>query len=147
VGGHGTWEDPYSRSGATRPGVGWETWGGATHRNETISQLQGWHRGSHPSVENKGEMNQHFIHRTETTNQNSKINHDDNKTLTWILFLTKIATESGQVHNMKVIENFETFLGSTNLPSYDQRFRCYSHWNLEIVLVRDRSNYLANFGP
>jgi hypothetical protein len=31
-------------------------------------------------------MNQHFIHRTETTNQNSKINHDDSKTLTQILF-------------------------------------------------------------
>jgi hypothetical protein len=33
-------------------------------------------------------MNQHFIHRTETTNQIFKINHDDNKTLTRILFLT-----------------------------------------------------------
>jgi hypothetical protein len=31
------------------------------------------------------EMNQHFIHRTETT-QISKINHDDHKTLTQILF-------------------------------------------------------------
>jgi hypothetical protein len=29
-------------------------------------------RGSHPSVKNKGEMNQPFIHRTEPTNQNSK---------------------------------------------------------------------------
>jgi hypothetical protein len=32
------------------------------------------------------ETNQHFIHRTETTNQNSKINHGDSKTLTQILF-------------------------------------------------------------
>jgi hypothetical protein len=31
-------------------------------------------------------MNQHFIHQIETTNQNSKINHDDSKTLTQILF-------------------------------------------------------------
>jgi hypothetical protein len=41
---------------------------------------------SHPSVENKGEANQHFIHRTEAINQNSKLNHDDSKTLTQILF-------------------------------------------------------------
>jgi hypothetical protein len=44
------------------------------------------HRGSHPSFKNKGEMNQHFINRTETTNQNSKINHNDSKTLTQIPF-------------------------------------------------------------
>jgi hypothetical protein len=43
---------------------------------------------SHPSVKNKGEINQHFIHRTETTDQNSKINYDDNEMLTRILFLT-----------------------------------------------------------
>jgi hypothetical protein len=55
--------------------------------NGTIHRLQGWRRGSHSSVENKGKMNQHFIHRTEPTNQTSKINHDDSKTLTLILFL------------------------------------------------------------
>jgi hypothetical protein len=32
------------------------------------------------------EMNQHFIHRTETMNQKSKINHSNSKTLTQILF-------------------------------------------------------------
>jgi hypothetical protein len=32
-------------------------------------------------------MNQPFIHQTETTKQNSKINHDDIKTLTQILLL------------------------------------------------------------
>jgi hypothetical protein len=68
------------------PEAGWETRGGATRHNGTSRRLHGWHRGSHPSVENKGEMNQPFIRRTETTNQNSKINHDDNKTLTRILF-------------------------------------------------------------
>jgi hypothetical protein len=77
---------PCSQGGATRPEAGWGTWGGATHHNRTIHRLQGWRRGSHPSIENNGETKQHFIHRTETTNQNSKINHDDNKTLTQILF-------------------------------------------------------------
>jgi hypothetical protein len=81
-------EAPCSQSGATRPGAGWETRGGATRHNGTIHRLQGWHRGIHRSDENKGEMNQHFIHRTETTNQNSKLNHDDIKTLTQILFST-----------------------------------------------------------
>jgi hypothetical protein len=33
-------------------------------------------------------MIQHFIHRIETTNQNSKINHSDSKMLTQILFET-----------------------------------------------------------
>jgi hypothetical protein len=79
-------EAPCSRSGAIRPGAGWETRGGATRHNKTIRQLQEWHRGSHPSVENTGETNQHFIHRTETKNQNSKLNHDDIKMLTHILF-------------------------------------------------------------
>jgi hypothetical protein len=88
MGGHSTWEAPCNRSGATSPGVGWETRGGATRHNGTIHRLQGWHRGSHPFVGNKGETNQHFIHRTETTNQNSKINHGDSKTLTQILFPT-----------------------------------------------------------
>jgi hypothetical protein len=36
---------------------------------------------------NKGETNQHFINRTETTNRNSKINHND-KMLTQILIKT-----------------------------------------------------------
>jgi hypothetical protein len=86
MGGHGTWEATCNRNGATRPGAGWEPRGGATHHNETIHRLQGWRRGSHPSIENKGEMNQHFIHRTEITNQNSELNQDDIKTLTQILF-------------------------------------------------------------
>jgi hypothetical protein len=71
--GHGTRETPCSRSGAARPEAGWETWDGATRHNGTIRRLQGWRRGSYPSVENKGETNQHFIPRTEATNQNSKI--------------------------------------------------------------------------
>jgi hypothetical protein len=33
-------------------------------------------------------MNQHVIHRTETTNQNFKINHGDSKMLTQIQFST-----------------------------------------------------------
>jgi hypothetical protein len=88
TGSRDTWEAPRSQSGATRPGAGWETRGGATRHNGTIRQLQGWRRGSHPSVKNKEETNQHFIHQTETTNQNSKINHGDSKMLTLILFST-----------------------------------------------------------
>jgi hypothetical protein len=81
-------------------------------------------------------MNQHFIHQTETTNQNSKINHDDSKTLTQILFseqqscktlLTEIGTESGKAHNTEVIENFNTFPRRINTPSSDQLFRSYGH--------------------
>jgi hypothetical protein len=70
--GHGMQESLCSQSGATRPGAGWENRGGATHHNGTIRRLRRWCRGSHPSIENKGEMSQHFIHRIETTNQNSK---------------------------------------------------------------------------
>jgi hypothetical protein len=88
TGSHCTRGAPCSRSSATRPGAGWQTRGGATHHNETIRQLQGWRRGSHLSVENKGEMNQHFINWTETTNQNSKLHHYDVKALTQILFST-----------------------------------------------------------
>jgi hypothetical protein len=86
--GHSTREAPCSRSGATRPRAGWETRGGATRHNGTICRLQGRHRGSHPFVENKGEMDQHFICQTGTANQNSKLNYDDVKTLTQILFST-----------------------------------------------------------
>jgi hypothetical protein len=82
------WEAPCSQSGATRPGARWETRGGATCHNGTIRRLQGWRRGSHPFVKNKEETNQYFIHRTETINQNSIMTHDDNKTLTQILFST-----------------------------------------------------------
>jgi hypothetical protein len=69
----------------------------------------------HPSIENMGETNQYFIQRIETTNQNSKINHDGKKTLTQILFqqrqsrktpLTETGTESGKTHNTEVIEIF-----------------------------------------
>jgi hypothetical protein len=48
--------------------------------------------------------------------------------------------------NVKVIENFGTFLKSTNTPSSNQRFRSYGHWKLGEVSVLDRSNYLNKFG-
>jgi hypothetical protein len=51
-----------------------------------ISSIEQGQQTKTPSIENKGETNQHFIHRTEATNHNSKINHDDVKTLTPILF-------------------------------------------------------------
>jgi hypothetical protein len=38
------------------------------------------------------------------------------------------------MHNMKVIENFETFLESTNTPSHDQWFRSYDHYKLGVLL-------------
>jgi hypothetical protein len=56
------------------------------------------------------------------------------------------SAESGEMFNVKVIENFETFPQSTNMPSYDQRFGGYGHWKLEKVSVLDRSNCLGNFG-
>jgi hypothetical protein len=31
------------------------------------------------------------------------------------------------VHNIKVIDNFETFPESTNMSSSDQQFRSYDH--------------------
>jgi hypothetical protein len=31
------------------------------------------------------------------------------------------------VHNMKVVDNFETFPDSTNMPPSDQWFRSYDH--------------------
>jgi hypothetical protein len=64
-------------------------------------------------------MSQHFIHRTETTNQNSKVNHDDSKMLIPDSVFSKrqscktlptvTGIESRKAHNMEVIENFETF--------------------------------------
>jgi uncharacterized protein YifE (UPF0438 family) len=45
-----------------------------------------------------------------------------------------------------VIENFKTFLESTNMPSSDQGFKSYGDWNLEEVSVLDRSGYLVKFG-
>jgi hypothetical protein len=101
-------------------------------------------------------MNQHFIHRIETTNQNSKINHDDSRTLTQILFserqsrktpLTETGTKSGKAHNTEVVENFDIFLKSTNTPSSDQRFRIYGYGELGKVSALDRSNCLDRFGP
>jgi hypothetical protein len=44
--------------------------------------------------------------------------------------LTEFGAESGKMHNLKVIQNFETFLESMNMPSYDQQFRSYDHCNL-----------------
>jgi hypothetical protein len=38
--------------------------------------------------------------------------------------------DSGERSNVKVIENFETFLESTNMPLSDQRFRNYGNWKL-----------------
>jgi hypothetical protein len=48
--------------------------------------------------------------------------------------------------NVKVIENFKTFSESTNMPSYDQRFRSYGHWKLEETSVLDRSGRLDKLG-
>jgi hypothetical protein len=48
--------------------------------------------------------------------------------------LTENGAESGKIHNMKVIENFETFPESTNTSSYDQWFRSYEHYKLGVLL-------------
>jgi hypothetical protein len=47
--------------------------------------------------------------------------------------------------NVKVIDNLETFLESTNMPSSDQRFRSYGHWNLEEASILDTSGYLVQW--
>jgi hypothetical protein len=60
--------------------------------------------------------------------------------------LAETSIESEKVHNIKVIENFETFLERKNMPSSNQRFRNYGHWKLWEVSVLDRSNYLDKFG-
>jgi hypothetical protein len=60
--------------------------------------------------------------------------------------LTKPATESGEMTNRKVIENFETIPGSTNTPPSDLRFRSYDHRNVGEGSVLDRPNRLDNFG-
>jgi hypothetical protein len=54
--------------------------------------------------------------------------------------LTGRGAESGEISNVKVIANFETFLESINMPSSDQWFRNYGHWKLGKVSVLDRSN-------
>jgi hypothetical protein len=48
--------------------------------------------------------------------------------------LTENGAESGKIHNMKVIENFETFPESINTSSYDQWFRNYEHYKLGVLL-------------
>jgi hypothetical protein len=60
--------------------------------------------------------------------------------------LIEYGAESGKMSNVKVIENFDTFPKSTNMLSYDQRFRSYGHWKLEEASVLDRSGYLVKFG-
>jgi hypothetical protein len=44
--------------------------------------------------------------------------------------LMEYGTESGQRHNIKVIENLETFPESINTPSYEQWFNSYDLYKL-----------------
>jgi hypothetical protein len=60
--------------------------------------------------------------------------------------LIEYGAESGEMSNVKVIYNFETFPESTNMPSYNQRFRSYGHWKLEEASVLDRSGRLDKLG-
>jgi hypothetical protein len=48
--------------------------------------------------------------------------------------LTKICVESEEMHNMKVIDNFDTFPVRISTPSYDQWFRSYDHCKLGVLL-------------
>jgi hypothetical protein len=52
--------------------------------------------------------------------------------------------ESGSMHRMKVIDNFEAFPESTNTPPFDQQFRSYDHCKLGCCWksVLDRLSYL-----
>jgi hypothetical protein len=71
----------------------------------------------------------------------------------WQLFrktlLTENGAESGKMHNMKVIENFKTFIENINISSYDQWFRSYDHCKLGRCwkfLVSVQSSYLGKLG-
>jgi hypothetical protein len=56
--------------------------------------------------------------------------------------LTEIGVGSGEMHNIKLIDNFETFLESINTPSHDQRFRSYDHCKLGVLLkIQFWTNY------
>jgi hypothetical protein len=59
---HGTKESPCGQNGEARPRTRSESQDGATHRNKAIRLPRGWRRGSRPSINNKKEMNRHFIH-------------------------------------------------------------------------------------
>jgi hypothetical protein len=60
--------------------------------------------------------------------------------------LIEYGTESGEMSNVKLIDNFETVPESTNMPSCDQRFKSYGHCKLEDVSILDRSNCPDKFG-
>jgi hypothetical protein len=38
------------------------------------------------------------------------------------------------MHNIKVIDNFESFPESINTPSYNQQFMSYDHCKLEVAV-------------
>jgi hypothetical protein len=59
---HGTRESSCGQNGEARPGTRSKSRDGATRRNRDIRRPRGWRRDSHPSVNNKEEMNHHFIH-------------------------------------------------------------------------------------
>jgi hypothetical protein len=63
--------------------------------------------------------------------------------------LTKFGVESGEMHNIKVIYNLETFPESIHTPSYDQWFGSYDHRKLGSAAENpfpDRSSYLNKIG-
>jgi hypothetical protein len=101
-------------------------------------------------------MNQYFIHQTETAmktpnkspRQNINSDSDSDRRHSHKILLTEFGAESGEMHNIKVIDNFETLSESINTPSYDQRFRSYDHYKLSAAenLFLDRSSYLNKFG-
>jgi hypothetical protein len=48
--------------------------------------------------------------------------------------LTEFSTESGEMNNIKVVDNFDIFPESIDLPSYDQRIRSYDLCKLGALL-------------
>jgi hypothetical protein len=66
--------------------------------------------------------------------QNFNSDSDSDRQRSHKTLLTEIGVESGEMHNIKVIENFDTFPESINTPSHDQQFRNYDHCKLGVLL-------------
>jgi hypothetical protein len=63
--------------------------------------------------------------------------------------LNEFGAESGKMHNMEVMENFDIFIEIIDTPSYDQWFRSYGRCKLGVLLkfpLSGQVNYLDEFG-
>jgi hypothetical protein len=65
---------------------------------------------------------------------NINLDSDSDRWRSHKTLLTKICAESGEMQNLKVIDNFGTFPESINTPSYEQQFRSYDHCKLGVLM-------------